>query len=179
MNFKREFDKCSCGDRAWNIRETKFWQQIHNNWKEKEKYSKKNENSSKYVPVSALTKNTHESLFFAAALARLGQSCIGAQERITSQQSHTLSVMQSTCQPSGLALSFGSTHRALQRFSPEPQVQSATINKGMRCPYSTFSSRKYASCSMLTCAGTFLFYVLHTCMTYQNCAIFSIYMSSS
>lgn len=115
---------------------------------------------------------------FATALARLGQSCIGAQERITSQQSHTLSVMQSTCQPSGLALSFGSTHRALQRFSPEPQVQSATI-KGMRCPYSTFSSRKYASCSMLTCAGTFLFYVLHTCMTYQNCAIFSIYMSSS
>lgn len=116
---------------------------------------------------------------FAAALARLGQSCIGAQERITSQQSHTLSVMQSTCQPSGLALSFGSTHRALQRFSLEPQVQSATINKGMRCPYSTFSSRKYASCSMLTCAGTFLIYVLHTCMTYQNCAIFSIYMSSS
>lgn len=91
-----------CG--VWHIRETKFWQQIHNNWKEKEKYSKKNENSSKYVPVSALTKNTHESLF-AAALARLGQSCIGAQERITSQQSHTLSVMQPTCQPSGPGLS--------------------------------------------------------------------------
>lgn len=175
MNFKREFDKCSCGDRAWNIRETKFWQQIHNNWKEKEKYSKKNENSSKYVPVSALTKNTHESLFVCRSTGQARTKLYWC----TREQSHTLSVMQSTCQPSGLALSFGSTHRALQRFSPEPQVQSATINKGMRCPYSTFSSRKYASCSMLTCAGTFLFYVLHTCMTYQNCAIFSIYMSSS
>lgn len=92
MNFKREFDKCSCGDRAWDIRETKFWQQIHNSWKEKEKYSKKNENSSKYVPVSALTKNTHESLFVCRSTGQARTKLYWCTRRGLLHSSHTLSV---------------------------------------------------------------------------------------
>lgn len=105
--------------------------------KKKNKYSNETENSSKYVPVSALTKNTHESLFVcrSAGQTRTKLYWCRREDYFTAVTLFLSVLIHPTCQQSGLALSFGSTHRASQRCSSEPRVQSAATNKGKGCTY--------------------------------------------